>query len=105
MPPEFGSNQNHPLLLKKICAIGVKVSRGITMHGFALNVATDLKYFNHINPCGFTDKIVTSMETELGRKLVVSGVKTGFTKRNWRNSLVWRWSDRNYSVHQFYWGF
>jgi lipoyl(octanoyl) transferase len=54
---------DHP---RKICAIGVKVSRGVTMHGFALNVSTDLRYFNHINPCGFTDKGVTSMKAELG---------------------------------------
>jgi lipoyl(octanoyl) transferase len=51
---------------RKICAIGVKVSRGITMHGFALNVNTDLSYYNHINPCGFIDKGVTSMQKELG---------------------------------------
>ncbi len=50
---------------RKICAIGVKASRGISMHGFALNVNTDLTYFNHINPCGFVDKGVTSMAKEL----------------------------------------
>jgi lipoyl(octanoyl) transferase len=60
---------------RKICAIGVKVSRGITMHGFALNVATDLKYFSYINPCGFTDKTVTSMKNELGIDPGISKVK------------------------------
>lgn len=51
---------------RKICAIGVKVSHGITMHGLALNVTTDLKAFSEINPCGFTDKGVTSIARELG---------------------------------------
>ena len=54
---------------RKICAIGVKSSRFVTMHGFALNVNTDLTYFKNINPCGFIDKGVTSMEQELGRKV------------------------------------
>lgn len=51
---------------RKICAIGVKSSRFVTMHGFALNINTDLEYFKHINPCGFSDKGVTSLEKELG---------------------------------------
>ena len=54
---------------RKICAIGVRSSRFVTMHGFALNVNTDLNYFNYINPCGFVDKGVTSMEKELGSKI------------------------------------
>lgn len=60
---------------RKICAIGVKVSRSITMHGFAFNVNTDLNFFNYINPCGFTDKSVTSMEKELGARQDFDEVK------------------------------
>ncbi|MDL2252337.1 lipoyl(octanoyl) transferase LipB [Odoribacter sp. OttesenSCG-928-J03] len=62
-------------LARKICAIGVKCSNYITMHGFALNINTNLDYFNYINPCGFKDKGVTSMEKELGRELPVEEVK------------------------------
>lgn len=51
---------------RKICALGVKSSRWVTMHGFAFNVNTDLEYFKHIIPCGIDDKAVTSMEAELG---------------------------------------
>ena len=54
---------------RKICAIGVRSSRYVTMHGFALNVNSQLEYFNYINPCGFIDKGVTSMEKELGDKV------------------------------------
>jgi lipoyl(octanoyl) transferase len=63
------------LPVRKICAIGVKISRSVTMHGFALNVNTNLSYFNHINPCGFTDKGVTSMEKELGAAQDMLSVK------------------------------
>lgn len=60
---------------RKICALGVRVSRGITMHGFALNVSTDLHFFTKINPCGFTDKAVTSIEKELGKQVTMEEVK------------------------------
>jgi len=61
---------------RKIAAIGVKVTRGITMHGFAFNVNTNLNYFHYINPCGFIDKGVTSLQVELNRKLDIELVKT-----------------------------
>ncbi len=54
---------------RKICALGVKTSRWVTMHGFAFNVNTDLSYFDHIVPCGISDKAVTSLEKETGRKV------------------------------------
>ena len=66
---------------RKICAMGVRCSRWITMHGFALNVNTDLGYFNHIIPCGIQHKKVTSIKEELGREVDVNGVKEKL-KRN-----------------------
>lgn len=60
---------------RKICAIGVKCSRFVTMHGFALNVNTDLNYFNYIHPCGFVDKGVTSVRQELNRETDMKEVK------------------------------
>ena len=60
---------------RKICALGVKSSRWVTMHGFAFNVNADLSYYGNIIPCGIVDKKVTSLEKELGKKLEIEGVK------------------------------
>lgn len=69
---------------RKICAIGVRCSRWVTMHGFAFNVNTDLGYFNNIIPCGIVNKQVTSLQKELGRMLdmdeVKAKVKSNFEK-------------------------
>jgi len=59
---------------RKICAMGVKCSRWVTMHGFAFNVNTDLNFFGNIIPCGISDKAVTSLQQELGRELTMSEV-------------------------------
>jgi lipoyl(octanoyl) transferase len=68
--------------VRKICAIGIRCSRWVTMHGFALNVNSDLNYFNLINPCGFTDKSVTSIQVETGKlvdmELVKKTIKQNF---------------------------
>ncbi len=60
---------------RKICALGIRSSRWVTMHGFALNVNTNLGYFDHIIPCGIKGKAVTSMEAELGKKINLEEVK------------------------------
>jgi lipoyl(octanoyl) transferase len=64
-----------PSISRKICAVGVRASRHVTMHGFAFNVNTDLNYFGYINPCGFKDKGVTSMEKELGNRQDADKIK------------------------------
>lgn len=75
---------------RKICAIGVKASRYVTMHGFAFNVNTDLNYFNYINPCGFIDKGVTSLEKELGEKQDFENVKL-LVRENLRKTFGLNW--------------
>lgn len=69
---------------RKICAMGIRCSRWITMHGFAFNINTDLDYFNYIIPCGIQNKQVTSLQKELGREISITVVKqqirTNFAK-------------------------
>jgi lipoyl(octanoyl) transferase len=60
---------------RKICAIGVRASRYVSMHGFALNANTDLQYFSYINPCGFVDKGVTSIKQEIGKEVDMAELK------------------------------
>jgi lipoyl(octanoyl) transferase len=66
---------------RKICAMGVKSSRWVTMHGIGFNINTDLSYFNHIVPCGIEDKAVTSLQQELGRAVDMNEVKTILLKK------------------------
>jgi lipoyl(octanoyl) transferase len=71
---------NDPFMARKICAMGIKCSRWITMHGFALNVNTDLSHFEFIVPCGIQGKTVTSLEKELGHKVDYEAVKEKIKK-------------------------
>lgn len=72
--------KSQPTMARKICALGVRTSRWVTMHGFAFNVNSDLSYFNNIIPCGINDKAVTSMNKELGRELNMEEVKSKVKK-------------------------
>ena len=66
MKDKIANEKKNP---RKICAIGVKTSRWVTMHGFAFNINAHLDYFNNIIPCGITDKAVTSLDKELGKAM------------------------------------
>jgi lipoyl(octanoyl) transferase len=72
---------DQPQKARKISAIGVRASRFVSMHGFAFNVNTNLDYFRHINPCGFIDKGVTSLEKELGAPQSMEAVKALLLKK------------------------
>lgn len=69
-------DKDDPQKARKICAIGIRCSRWVTMHGFALNVNSDLNYFNYIVPCGINDKQVTSMQKELNQEIDTEEVKS-----------------------------
>ena len=74
-------DKDHKTKARKICAMGVKTSRWVTLHGLALNVNTDLSYFNHMIPCGITDKAVTSLDKELSRSVDMTEVKSILKKK------------------------
>lgn len=71
---------DEPFKARKICAMGVRTSRWVTMHGLALNVNTNLEYFKHIIPCGIADKSVTSLQNELGKEVPLQEVSEKLVK-------------------------
>jgi len=80
---------------EKICAMGIRCSRWVTMHGFALNVNTDLTYFNHIVPCGISDKAVTSMQKCLNKQINPDDVKKSIVKHM---SKLFEFTSKNKSI-------
>ncbi|MFY0628302.1 MAG: lipoyl(octanoyl) transferase LipB [Reichenbachiella sp.] len=87
----------NPAKARKICALGVKSSRWVTMHGFAFNVHTDLNYFENIIPCGIDDKAVTSLEKELGFKPAMAEVE-GKLKQHLTDLFGFEWIE-NETIH------
>jgi lipoyl(octanoyl) transferase len=83
---------------RKICAIGVKTSRWVTMHGFALNVQTDLHYFDHIIPCGIDDKAVTSISAELGYPVDIRVVEQSL-KEDLKDIFQLHWKEEEVDLH------
>lgn len=82
---------NIPSMARKICAMGVHTSRWVTMHGFGLNVNTDLSYFNKIVPCGIMDKGVTSIEKELGHAVDMNQIKL-WVKEEFAKAFEFDWA-------------
>ena len=74
--------------LVKLCAVGVRASHGVTMHGLAMNVSTDLNWFHLINPCGFTDRGVCSLSSLIGREVTMEEVKPKFINHLTKNLNV-----------------
>ena len=78
---------------RKICAIGVKCSRWVTMHGIGFNINSNLDYFKHIVPCGIEDKSVTSLQKETNQEIDMEELKLGF-KKNFKNLFGINWIDK-----------
>ena len=77
----FWLDADNAVKARKICAMGVKTSRWVTLHGLALNINTDLSYFKHMIPCGITDKAVTSLHKEVGHPIDMNIVKEILKKK------------------------
>ena len=86
-----------PAKARKICAMGVRCSRWVTMHGFAFNVNTELNYFKNIIPCGIDDKAVTSLQQELQREVNMDEVKQKF-KKHFQNLFACELKEENMLV-------
>ncbi len=90
-------DETNPGKARKICAMGVRASRWVTMHGFAFNVNSDLTYFNDIIPCGINDKAVTSLDKELGRAVDMTEVKEKL-KKHFSNLFGAEWVNEKEST-------
>jgi len=86
---------------RKICAMGIRCSRWITMHGFAFNVNTDLSYFNYIVPCGIANKKVTSLEKELGHSVPMNEVKEKI-KKNFERVFEVEINNKSLTIEESY---